>query len=176
MVNPAFDRSWIKNAWSFQEPAAQPIVTLGYQDRIPPLQTGVPGLVLANTTQVYPEDRGTNYAVRIGNDAAAALHGLVRVLLTDRYPELSETFVEAEVPLFDVVEGVNGLDGVDGGASARRWLGWQLGTRSACCGIVAVGGAGAGRRTSRRCASSRRRRGAGATRSTSTSTSRPARP
>ena len=41
--------------------------------RIPPLQTGVPNLVLANTTQVYPEDRGTNYAVRIGGDAAATL-------------------------------------------------------------------------------------------------------
>jgi protoporphyrinogen oxidase len=72
-VNPAFSRDWVRNAWIFQEPAAQPIVTLGYQDRIPPLETGVPNLILANTTQVYPEDRGTNYAVRIGGDAAAAL-------------------------------------------------------------------------------------------------------
>ena len=30
----------------------------------------MPGLVLANTTQVYPEDRGTNYAVRLGEEAA----------------------------------------------------------------------------------------------------------
>ena len=30
----------------------------------------VPGLVLANTVQVYPEDRGTNYAVRLGDEAA----------------------------------------------------------------------------------------------------------
>jgi protoporphyrinogen oxidase len=72
-LNPAFSRDWIDNAWLFREPAAQPIVTLGYQDRIPPLQTGVPGLILANTTQVYPEDRGTNYAVRIGGEAAEAL-------------------------------------------------------------------------------------------------------
>ncbi len=72
-INSAFERSWIRNAWLFQEPAAQPIVTLGYRDRIPPLQTGVPGLVLANTTQVYPEDRGTNYAVRLGEQAAAEL-------------------------------------------------------------------------------------------------------
>lgn len=34
----------------------------------------------------------------------------MRVLFTDRYPELSETFVEAEVPLFDVVEGMSGWD------------------------------------------------------------------
>ncbi len=72
-INPAFERGWIKNAWMFREPAAQPIVTLGYGERIPPLQTGVPKLILANTTQVYPEDRGTNYAVRIGGDAAATL-------------------------------------------------------------------------------------------------------
>jgi protoporphyrinogen oxidase len=72
-INPAFTRDWVRDAWLFREPAAQPIVTLGYQDRIPPLQTGVPNLILANTTQVYPEDRGTNYAVRIGGDAAAAL-------------------------------------------------------------------------------------------------------
>jgi protoporphyrinogen oxidase len=72
-VNPAFDRSWLKNAWLHREPAAQPIVTVGYRERIPPLHTPVPGLVLANTTQVYPEDRGTNYAVRLGDQAAAAV-------------------------------------------------------------------------------------------------------
>ena len=72
-VNPAFDRGWIRNLWLHREPAAQPIVTVGYHDRIPPLRTSVPGLVLANTTQVYPEDRGTNYAVRLGDEAAAEL-------------------------------------------------------------------------------------------------------
>jgi hypothetical protein len=60
----------VKRSWLFREPAAQPVVTVGYRDRIPALQTGVPGLILANTTQVYPEDRGTNYAVRLGDDAA----------------------------------------------------------------------------------------------------------
>ena len=60
-------------AWLLREPAAQPIVTVGYRERIPPLQTPVPGLVLANTTQVYPEDRGTNYAVRLGDEAARAV-------------------------------------------------------------------------------------------------------
>jgi len=72
-VNPAYSRDWIREAWLFREPSAQPIVTIGYRDRIPPLATGVPGLVLANTTQVYPEDRGTNYAVRLGEQAAREL-------------------------------------------------------------------------------------------------------
>jgi protoporphyrinogen oxidase len=72
-INPAFDRTWVREHWLFREPAAQPIVTVGYERLIPPLQTGVPGLVLANTTQIYPEDRGTNYAVRLGDQAAAAV-------------------------------------------------------------------------------------------------------
>jgi protoporphyrinogen oxidase len=72
-VNPAFDPSWVRRSWLHREPAAQPIVSVGYRERIPPLATGVAGLVLANTTQIYPEDRGTNYAVRLGGEAAAAL-------------------------------------------------------------------------------------------------------
>jgi protoporphyrinogen oxidase len=74
-VNPDFDRSWVKALWVFREPDAQPIVTPGYRRRMPPLETGVPGLLLANTTQVYPEDRGTNYAVRMGHDAARRIAG-----------------------------------------------------------------------------------------------------
>ena len=69
-VNPEFSRDWIESRWLFREPHAQPIVDLGYRDRIPPLRTPVPGLFLANTTQVYPEDRGTNYAVRLGEEVA----------------------------------------------------------------------------------------------------------
>ena len=72
-VNPDFSREWVLNSWLFREPAAQPIVTPGYRERIPPLQTGARGLVLANTTQIYPEDRGTNYSVRLGGDAVRAL-------------------------------------------------------------------------------------------------------
>ena len=72
-VQPDFSPDWIVKSWLHREPAAQPIVTVGYHKRIPPLQTGVPGLILANTTQIYPEDRGTNYSVRLGGDAARAL-------------------------------------------------------------------------------------------------------
>jgi protoporphyrinogen oxidase len=72
-INPAFDLSWVKQVWRFSDHAGQPIVTVGYHERIPPFETGVPGLLLANTTQIYPEDRGTNYAVREGQQAAAAV-------------------------------------------------------------------------------------------------------
>jgi protoporphyrinogen oxidase len=74
-INPAFDRSWIERAWVFRERAAQPIIPLNYGERIPDHRTGLPGLYLANTTQIYPEDRGTNYSVRLGNTIAALVAG-----------------------------------------------------------------------------------------------------
>jgi protoporphyrinogen oxidase len=72
-VNPAFSRDWVRNSWLFREPAAQPIVDVGYRTRIAPLATPAPGLFLTNTTQVFPEDRGTNYAVKLADQAVAAL-------------------------------------------------------------------------------------------------------
>ena len=70
-INPEFSRAWIERAWVFRERSAQPIIPLNYGQRIPDHRTGLPGLYLANTTQIYPEDRGTNYSVRLGNQIAA---------------------------------------------------------------------------------------------------------
>jgi protoporphyrinogen oxidase len=72
-VNPGFSRDWIKQSWHFREPAAQPVVLPNYRDRMPPYATPVPGLLMANTTQVYPDDRGTNYAVREADEVIAEL-------------------------------------------------------------------------------------------------------
>jgi hypothetical protein len=49
------------------------VITVGYGARMPPLETGAGALVLANTTQIFPEDRGTNYGVRLGERAALAI-------------------------------------------------------------------------------------------------------
>ena len=68
---PDFTPERIRNRWLFREPAGQPIVGVGYKQRIPPRQTPVDGLWTVNTTQIYPEDRGTNFAVRDGAAAAA---------------------------------------------------------------------------------------------------------
>jgi protoporphyrinogen oxidase len=72
-VNPGFSRRWIRQSWLFREPAAQPVVLPNYPQRMPPYETGVPGLLLANTTQVYPDDRGTNYAVREAEEVVQML-------------------------------------------------------------------------------------------------------
>lgn len=72
-LNPAFDETWVKRRWVFRERAAQPIPPLHYSTTIPPMKTPLENLWLANTTQIYPEDRGTNYAVRLGEDVSAMI-------------------------------------------------------------------------------------------------------
>ena len=49
---------------------AQPIIGVNYGQRIPSHRTPFKNLYLANTTQIYPEDRGTNYSVRMGRQVA----------------------------------------------------------------------------------------------------------
>jgi protoporphyrinogen oxidase len=85
-VTPEFSRDWIKQSWMFREPAAQPVVLPNHRDRMPPYETPVPGLLLANTTQVYPDDRGTNYAVREAEEVVAAL-----LRQSEREPALAAT-------------------------------------------------------------------------------------
>lgn len=69
-LNPDFDASWIKEYHYHREQAAQPVVTRSYSEQIPARRTPIEGLYLANTTQIYPEDRGTNYSVRLGRQVA----------------------------------------------------------------------------------------------------------
>ena len=69
-VNPNFDRSWILDYHHHKVDAAQPIIGVNYGSQIPKLRTPISGLYLANTTQIYPEDRGTNYSVKLGRKVA----------------------------------------------------------------------------------------------------------
>lgn len=69
-VQPAFDDGWVEKQMQFRDDFAQPIVTVDYHRRLLPLAGPWPGLYVATLSQVYPEDRGTNYAVRLGTAAA----------------------------------------------------------------------------------------------------------
>ena len=71
--NPEFERSWIKKMHYNHVSAAQPIIGTNYSEQIPSHYTPVKRLYLANTTQIYPEDRGTNYSVRMGRRMAQAM-------------------------------------------------------------------------------------------------------
>jgi protoporphyrinogen oxidase len=72
-INPAFSQDWIRTSYLFRENYAQPVPPVNHSEHIPPLQTPMPGLFFASMSQVYPWDRGTNYAVEIGRRAARLL-------------------------------------------------------------------------------------------------------
>jgi len=68
--NPAFDPSWVRRTWLHRAAYAQPIPPVDHSRAIPDLRTPLPGLYLASMSQVYPWDRGTNFAVEIGRRVA----------------------------------------------------------------------------------------------------------
>lgn len=69
-INPRFTKSDIKKAYVFKAPFAQPIIPINYSKNVPSFETPIPGVYLCNMQQVYPWDRGTNYAVENGHKVA----------------------------------------------------------------------------------------------------------
>jgi protoporphyrinogen oxidase len=66
-INPAFALDWVQESWMFAAPFAQPVVTPGYTQHIPPHQLPIKNVFLATMFQIYPQDRGQNYAVDMAN-------------------------------------------------------------------------------------------------------------
>lgn len=77
--NPAFKPDWVRKRWLFRAQYAQPVPFVNHSRHIPALRTPLRGLYFASMSQVYPWDRGTNYAVAIGRRAA-------RLMLDDDTP------------------------------------------------------------------------------------------
>lgn len=68
-INPSY-KNFLIGYKLFKTPFAQSIVSLNYSKMIPPFKTPLKNVYLANIQQVYPWDRGTNYAVEWGEMAA----------------------------------------------------------------------------------------------------------
>ncbi len=68
--NPAFSREWVKKVRVFRTNYAQPVPLVNHSRNIPGIETPIEGLYFASMSQVYPWDRGTNFAVEIGRRAA----------------------------------------------------------------------------------------------------------
>jgi protoporphyrinogen oxidase len=52
---------------------AQPVCEPGFAAKIPPVQTPIVGVQIADTCFYYPEDRGISESVRLGREMAARL-------------------------------------------------------------------------------------------------------
>lgn len=70
---PQFDPADVEESYVFKFRNAQHIVGVGYEAKIPAMRTPLPGFYLSNFSQIFPDDRGTNYAVRDGKIVAGMI-------------------------------------------------------------------------------------------------------
>jgi len=70
-VNPAVRRSDLIAAHVARLKHAQPICPPGFAAMLPPVQTAIAGLQIADTCFYYPEDRGVAESIRLGRAMAA---------------------------------------------------------------------------------------------------------
>jgi protoporphyrinogen oxidase len=78
-INSKFSKKDIKEVFLFRGAFAQPIVDINYSKNIPSLATPIKNLYLATMAQVYPYDRGTNYAVSLGHQVANLILGKSKI-------------------------------------------------------------------------------------------------
>jgi len=77
-IFPQFKEDWIKKCHINRTRDAQPVVRTGYSKLIPEIETPMKGLYLTSMSQIYPEDRGQNYAIRSGLE------------ISERYNQINE--------------------------------------------------------------------------------------
>ena len=65
-IYPGFSRDWVRRTWAWRARYTQPVIGLHYSQHRLPFATPVPNLWLSCMAQVYPQDRGMNYAVDYG--------------------------------------------------------------------------------------------------------------
>lgn len=71
---PDFDPSLVMDDELTRMKNAQHIVDIGFEEeKLVPHHTPCPGVMMCNFSQIYPMDRGTNYAIRDGNRMAEML-------------------------------------------------------------------------------------------------------
>ncbi|MCC7303804.1 FAD-dependent oxidoreductase [bacterium] len=68
-----FDETQVSNLNLFKFPYAQHVVDVTYPEKIPAYRSIYPNTYISNFAQIFPEDRGTNYAVREGRKIASLL-------------------------------------------------------------------------------------------------------
>ena len=69
-INPSFKKEDVLKLECYNELYAQPIITTNYSNKILKPKMNENGIYMATMAQIYPEDRGMNYAIKIGNEIA----------------------------------------------------------------------------------------------------------
>lgn len=70
---PNLDKSWVLDYKVWRSDCAQPVTERNYSSYVPGRATPYVNALISTMAQIYPEDRGTNYAIREGREIAKAL-------------------------------------------------------------------------------------------------------
>lgn len=70
-INPEFKRSWVLGKAIHRYEYAQPVCPPRFLEILPPIDVGIKGLYIADTSHYYPEDRSISESIRIGKKIAS---------------------------------------------------------------------------------------------------------
>jgi protoporphyrinogen oxidase len=70
---PKFENSWVIDFKVWRAEYAQPVTEKNYSKYVPGRETPFRNAFISTMAQIYPEDRGTNYAIREGANIAKVL-------------------------------------------------------------------------------------------------------
>ncbi len=68
---PKIERSWVIEYRVWKAEYAQPVTEKNYSQYVPDKETPFENAFISTMAQIYPEDRGTNYAIREGRKVAS---------------------------------------------------------------------------------------------------------
>ncbi len=74
---PDMERSWVIEHRVWRSEYAQPVTERNYSSYVPGRETPFNNAFISTMAQIYPEDRGTNYAIREGRDVARHIASLL---------------------------------------------------------------------------------------------------
>jgi protoporphyrinogen oxidase len=70
---PKFEKDWVVDYKVWRSEYAQPVTERNYSQYVPDSSTPFDNALISTMAQIYPEDRGTNYAIREGRLIAEKL-------------------------------------------------------------------------------------------------------
>ena len=70
---PQMEKSWVVEYKVWRSEYAQPVTERNYSQYVPGRETPYENAWISTMAQIYPEDRGTNYAIREGREIAALM-------------------------------------------------------------------------------------------------------
>jgi protoporphyrinogen oxidase len=72
LIQPAFDRRWVRHSAVFRDRFAQPICLTDYKETTPGVRTPAPNLFVTDSCQLHPHDRTISGSFGLGLEAAQA--------------------------------------------------------------------------------------------------------